>query len=552
VTWTLRLLPDGRSCAPTEPLDLASAASLCDVLLDQPCGSKRTCGKCRVRVVDGDVPAGDADRRVLAADLIRAGWRLGCALVVDRDATIEIPPGARALHPKSFGGDDLFAGGFEPAEPDAIRATAARGRVPLGVAIDAGSTTLAVALVELRTGRVLATASSLNPQVRFGADVMSRIRHAQEHPDGNRQLHEALAGSLDELVVACAGEAAVTAADIVAAACVGNPTMMHSLLSCDVTPLGTAPFEGALRDAWHGDVAATGLRVLPSGVPVYVAPVVRSHVGADAVAAMLATGLDRASRPAVLVDLGTNTEVSVGSRDAFLCASAAAGPAFEGATIHQGMRATAGAIDQLRVRADGSIRARTIGHVQARGICGSGLVDAASELLRAEVIEPSGRLRPPYELPEAWRQRVVELPLGGRAVRLTDTAAPIHLTAMDIRQLQVAKGSIAACVRLLMERLGVRPPDLGDVWLAGAFGGWIRKTSAVAIGLVPAVDPERIRFVGDAAAVGARMLLVDASARERAHAIARRAGYVELGGTHAYADAFVDCLAFPAGEEVAA
>lgn len=559
MTYTVRLLPERRSCTAREPMDLAEAAAQCEVLLEQPCGSRRTCGKCRVRVLDGAPAASDDDRRVLDGTLIDGGWRLGCALVLDASATVEIPRAARGVPAKSFGPADLFrGGGIAPAEPLAVRRALDRGVTPWGVAVDVGSTTLAAALVRLDTGEVAATASALNPQVRFGADVVSRIRYAMEHREGAARLQEALARSVDELIATCAGSAGLSGDVIVALACVGNPTMVHTLVGQSVAGLGQAPYEGSLRGAWHGRASVLGLTGVDAATPVYVPPAIRSHVGADAVAAVLAEGLDRAEQPVLLIDVGTNTEIVLASRDHLVATSAAAGPAFEGATIHQGMRAAPGAIELVRVRADGSIRIRTIGNAPPAGLCGSGLVDAVAELLHADAIEPSGRLRAAHELPPGrLRDRIVELPTagggggGGRAVRLTPDAAPaVYLTAADVRQLQLVKGSIAASAHLLLRRAGLTPADLGEVLIAGAFGGWIRTVSALAIGLVPPVDPERIRFVGDAAAAGARLVLVDRGARRRADRLAARAEYVELAGRQEYADAFVDNLSLVAEEGV--
>jgi uncharacterized 2Fe-2S/4Fe-4S cluster protein (DUF4445 family) len=386
--------------------------------------------------------------------------------------------------------------------------------------------------------------------VRVGADVVSRIRHALEHPGGSAHLHAMLGRALDELIATCAFDAGVPLEAIGAITCVGNPTMMHTLVGRDVASLGVAPYEGSLRGPWRGHASVLSLTGVGAAVPVQVLPAIRSHVGADAVAASLAEALDRIEQPTLLIDLGTNTEIVLATPSAMFATSAAAGPAFEGASIHHGMRAARGAIEQVRIRVDGSIILRTISNVPAAGICGSGLVDAVAELVRADVIEPSGRMRAPDELPlTPLRHRLIEMPTGGRAFRLTPDDAPlVVLTATDVRQLQLVKGSIAASTRMLLDRAGLALADIGAVLIAGAFGGWIRKTSAQAIGLVPPIDPERIRFVGDAAAVGARMALVDRSARERAEAIAARAEYVELAGRHDYAEAFVESMAFPVAE----
>jgi len=269
---------------------------------------------------------------------------------------------------------------------------------------------------------------------------------------------------------------------------------------------------------------------------------VRSHVGGDTVAGIVAAGMDCADGWRLMIDLGTNSEVVLGCRSRLVATSTAAGPAFEGANIHHGMRAAPGAIDAVRVMRDGRIAVGTVAGEPARGLCGSGLVDAIAELRRAGVIAPSGYMRKPEELqdvPERLAARVATLPDGRRYVRLTDE---VWLTAVDVRQLQLIKGSIAAGITLLMRHCGVDRSQLEEVLVAGAFGNFLRKTSALAIGLVPEIDPEHVRFIGNAAGVGARMVLVDRRARARARRVAARCEYVELGGRTDYQDAFMEAM----------
>ena len=643
MAFPVRFLPDNRSWSADEPVDLVLAAAGCDILLEQPCGSKAVCGKCRVRVVEGEVPAGAEDLRVLGAEAVADGWRLGCRITLDRPTTLEVSPAVRSTAAKAFGDEALLGDGIDPpvhgaavslTTPDealqaalphrpppgaierlalALRAAAglprtngkgapaaadptlrslapsaaalrALGRAlrqgpdvrawldedgrlltvetaqprdsgvgAWGAAIDVGSTTLAVALVDLADGRVLASASGLNPQAPFGADVISRIAWAQERADGPAALHRALVHGLDALLArglegAVAG-AGGQAQPIRALAAVGNPTMLHTLVGVDPASLGQAPYVGLWRGPWRGTARELGLE-LPEATAAYVLPGVGSHVGADTVAAIVATGLDRAARPTLLVDLGTNSEVVLGCRDYILCASTSAGPAFEGAAIQHGMRAAPGAIEQVRVRPTGSILVRVIGGEDARGICGSGLVDAAAELLRVGVIEPSGRMGTRDELaglvPPRLLDRLSDAPPAGRAVRLAGSAErPVLFTAADVRQLQLVKGSIAAGMRVLLARKGLSPGDLGDVLIAGAFGNYLRKTSAQAIGLVPPVDPERVRFVGNAAGAGARAVLCDRGFRRRAEEVALRAEYLELADAPEYGELFAEAMAFP-------
>jgi len=299
-----------------------------------------------------------------------------------------------------------------------------------------------------------------------------------------------------------------------------------------------------------------GLPIHPNA-RVYAFPMIRSHVGADAVSAAVACELDRVSRPTLLIDLGTNSEVVLAAGGRYVATSAAAGPALEGATIRHGMRAAPGAIDAVAITADGRVTVNTIGGLPPAGICGSGLVDAIAELLRLGVVAPSGLLAAPDEGSRHWpaalgaRLKPVN---GQRAFVLADqssgvSGAEVVLTGPDVRQVQLVKGSILAGVTILCGEFGIGVADLGEILLAGAFGNYLRKRSALAIGLVPAIDPERVRFVGNAAGIGARLALVDQDARARARAIASEAEYVELASRADYQQLFMRSLAFPEGGE---
>lgn len=650
MTFSVRFLPENRTWRGEEPTDLFLAAAACEILVEQPCGSKTICGKCRVRVVEDGAPpalagehvsapptmlpegsvggesgalsAGSADVRVLGAGAVAEGWRLGCQLQLDGDAVIEIPPVARAVAAKSFGDDALVEPGFEPpvrrvrvavapaddsyqwrsgrrladalgSDETTLVPTAAvlrqlasaldhgglveavldEGRLVVvragetttapersagseagrGIAIDVGSTTLAVALVDLATGTVEATASQLNPQVRWGGDIISRIHAAGERPGTGKELHDSLVRVLNGLIGDCTESTDVSLDDIVAMSCVGNPTMLHTLLDLDIAPLGQAPYVGVWQSAWRGAAGELGLE--PELARAYLLPGIRSHVGADTVAAIVAAGMDRAAGLRLLIDLGTNSELALGSRDGIVCTSTSAGPAFEGANIHHGMRGAPGAIDQLRVRPTGSIMVHAIAGEAPVGICGSGLIDVGAELVRVGVVEPSGRMRLRAELegmvPSRLRERLLEVEGVGRAVWLAGSQdRPVLLTAGDIRQLQLVKASISAGMATLLDHFGATIDDLEEVLIAGAFGNYVRKTSAQAIGLVPAVDPERIRFIGNAAGAGARLTLVDRRARVRAERVAATSEYIELAGRPDYQDRFVAAIPFPAAGEV--
>lgn len=543
MSFRIRFLPEDRSTVSDGPVDLFLAAAQSDIWTEQPCGARTACGKCRIRVVTGEAAVTSADERLLTPEEIADGWRLGCQLTLDGDVTLSIPPQTRSIAPKSFGTDALFADGVMPTvEVPGVDE-------PLGVAVDIGSTSLAAALVELRTGQVRGTTSRVNPQVRYGADVISRIHFAQEHADGNALLHATVIEAIGEMIADLVGQAAASAGQVVAVACAGNATMTHAAVGADITPLGQAPYRGSFTNERQFPARDFGWITHADAVATFL-PMVGHHIGGDTVAGILSTGMDQAEQWQILIDLGTNTEVVLGCKRELLATSTAAGPAFEGANIEHGMRAAPGAIDRVRVLANGRLVVGTVANQPARGICGSGLIDAVAELHRAGVVVDSGYMRSRDECEAAGVsprlcERLIEAPGSQRRVRFDHD---VMLTAQDVRQLQLVKGSIAAGIALVLAHAGVRAEELDAVYIAGTFGSFVRKESVQAIGLVPAIDPERVHFVGNAAGVGARMVLVDARYRARARDIAEHCTYLELAGHAVYEDAFI--AAIPLGERL--
>lgn len=614
MVFDIRFLPEEKTVSLDEPTALSDAAALADVLIDHPCGSNATCGKCRVRFRLGAPEPTPADLRLFSAEEIADGWRLACQAVVASQATVEIPALSRVASAKSFGPEQLYQAGTDPfvrlhtltlpaptleeqwATEDALGRQMGNGFRPrlsflqlrqlhalirqgrgvlsavfdedrllhawanhddpgavLGLALDLGSTSLAGALVELSSGKVLANDSMLNPQVRYGADVISRIDFAQSRPEGNSHLHEALVGAINELLGRLLEQAGCNPGQVWTACAAGNPAMLHTLLGVDVTPLGQSPYVGMWTRALSVEARQLGIH-LPENARLRVFPMIRSNVGGDTVAAVVAAGVDQGDELTLLIDLGTNCEVVLGNRHRLIATSTAAGPAFEGANIRHGMRAAPGAIDRVSLRPNGHLAVRVLGGVKARGICGSGVVDAVSALLRAGVIDPSGRMLTREALEAdpsaaALCERIVADERGLPAVmlspaELSEAGNPVMLHAMDVRQLQLIKGSILAGAKLLLERWGAELDQLERVLITGAFGSFLRKTSAMDIGLVPPVAPERISFIGNAAGVGARMALVERDIWRRAEEVRERAEYLELGSHPDYQDAFAEAMGF--------
>jgi uncharacterized 2Fe-2S/4Fe-4S cluster protein (DUF4445 family) len=422
----------------------------------------------------------------------------------------------------------------------------------LGLALDIGSTSLAGALVDLADGSVAASTSVLNPQVRFGADVISRIDHAMTHADGNANLHGVLIASVNKLLADLLREAGADRGQVWGACAAGNPAMLHTFVGVDVSPLGRAPYIGAWSRGLDLEAGEIGIDLQP-GARVRLLPMIRSNVGADTVAGVIAAGMDLSDDLSVMIDLGTNSEIVVGNRSRLLATSTAAGPAFEGANIRQGMRAAPGAIDRVSLRPGGRLGIHVLGGVKARGICGSALIDAVAAMLRTGLIDESGRMHhrdaiDPHRFPEL-PSRIVEGEHGFPEVILapreeSDRGVPVMLHALDVRQLQLIKGSIQAGVKILLEHWGASTGDVKRILIAGAFGQFVRKTSLLDIGLIPAVDPEVVHFIGNAAGIGARMALMDRGVWRRAEAVRETAEYVELGGHQAYQDAFADSMGF--------
>jgi uncharacterized 2Fe-2S/4Fe-4S cluster protein (DUF4445 family) len=457
-----------------------------------PCGGVSLCGGCRVRVLEGHAPVSAAMREALDASDIAAGWRLGCLAEATGPVTLEIAQWSPSIL------DDRAPVPFEPGQG-------------IGIVVDVGTTTLVAQAVDRATGHVLAVEAALNPQARFGADVMSRILHERREPGTLTRLIRSSVGALVSRVAPGEADAEVLL--------VGNTTMHHLFCGLDTEPLAGAPFRTPVPDAREFEAGQLGWHARAARV-VFL-PCVGGFVGSDVLAGVVATGLADAEVPGALLDLGTNGEIAVGCRSGIRCASTAAGPAFEGGRIGMGMRAGAGAIDRIRVR-EGVLECHVVGGGPARGLCGSGLVDAVAGALDLGWICPNGRLAP-----------------GLPHVALVE---PVRITQADIRELQLAKGAIAAGFDLLR---GGRPLEPGRIFLAGAFGNYVEAAAARRIGLLPAWAASPTA-AGNTALRGARLLLLAGS--RRAAILERtlsRCTHVELASAPGFLDAYVERMAFP-------
>ena len=491
----LRLHPLGRELA------LEPGASLKDELfswgVEFPCGGRGLCKRCRVRVLEGSLPVTEADRQAFSDSELAAGWRLGCHARAEGPLTLEIGQWETAI----LADDTPFE--FTPSEG-------------LGIAVDVGTTTLVAQLVDLASGRVLGVRTALNPQAAFGADVMSRIAHALT-PGGLIRLCDAIRRAVGRMAQELAA-----GRELRRVVLAGNTPMHHLFAGHDVEPLSHVPFQPK-----HDGLEMFQSRELgwdlAGNPPVCFLPCLGGFVGSDVLAGILATGLPESEQLVGLMDLGTNGEIVFGSRAGAVCASAAAGPAFEGGRIRWGMRAATGAIAEVVLR-DGRIECRVLGRTEPRGICGSGLVDAAAVALEMGLLDERGRLLGDGD----------EWPL----------CPPVVLTQRDIRELQLAKAAIAAGVRIVLRRLGRTPEEVSRLYLAGAFGNYINRTSARRIGLL-AFPEERIVPAGNTALLGAKMaLFLIEHGTDVFEQVRRRVEHISLAADPEFQEIFVEQMRF--------
>ena len=417
-----------------------------------------------------------------------------------------------------------------------------------GLAIDIGTTSVVTTLIELESGEQMASVSSLNPQAVFGGDLMSRIAFAQFNPGNLRKLHTRIIGLLNQHVAEVCRESGVLAKWIYKTVIVGNTCMHHLALGIDPSHVGLAPYAPVMRHAATLPARDVLLKIAPEG-RVCLLPIVAGFVGADAVAVALATRLADSDALRIAVDIGTNGEVILGSRARLMACSAPAGPALEGAQIRHGMRGAVGAID--RVIVDDDIHVHTIGEAPALGICGSGLIDLLAGLVEAGAIDWTGLIA--MEARDSLPPRLAErLIMRGEERQVIVTrageagaTAEIVLTQDDVRQVQLAKGAIASGIAMLQHVAGVPDERVEELLLAGGFGNYVSIPSAVRIGLIPALPAGRIRYVGNAASLGAQLCLLSEAERARAVDVAARIEHVSLAAHPDFEELFVSAMNFP-------
>jgi len=607
--------PTGKRGLIEEGKTVLEASRELGVGIESLCGGEKTCGKCKVKILEGKLsPFTNEEGKWITESERSEGYRLSCSARIKGNALILIPeessiqkqvvrkeiaqrsielnpailPYYVELHPPSF--SDLLSD-FERLKktlseqyhlpsleidipallnlPCALREGNWRvtavvwmnrtildvrpGRVTelFGFAVDVGTTTVAGYLCNLHTGEVVLTESIMNPQVVYGEDVMSRINYTMTHSDGLERLHRSMINGLNQLIEATTRKTHLSAHDILELTIVGNTVMHHLLVGIDPRYLGVSPFPPVLSRSMDLKARDLGLKVHPSA-NVHLLPIEAGFVGADNVGVLIAEAPYDKDDLALIIDVGTNGELVMGNRNKLLSVSCATGPALEGAHIQFGMRAAPGAIERVRIDADTlEVEFKVIGEerwssksksIRAKGICGSGIIDAIAELYRCGVIDKGGRLGKECSSPRlivanekpafviAWREE-------------TSIDKEITVTQQDIRNVQLAKGALYAGARLMMKKLGVEKLD--RVILAGAFGSYIDPEKAMILGMFPDCELKKVYAVGNAAGDGARMALLNKEKRAEADEIAQKVDYIELTIETDFQKEFIEAMQIP-------
>lgn len=405
----------------------------------------------------------------------------------------------------------------------------------LGAAFDVGTTTLVAALVDLETRAVLSTESLPNPQAEWGRDVIARMEAAASGEEALNALTAAIRGACARLITSLAGD---RLGDVTTAAAAGNSVMEHLFLGVSPEPLSRVPYKPAFKEAVTIDAKEAGLG---ASCGLYLFPLIGGFVGGDAVAVALSLGMPGGDKPVLAIDIGTNSEILLSSGGTLFATSAAAGPAFEGGEVEHGMMAAPGAIQGVKIDGD-TVILDVIGSVTPKGICGSGLIEAASALLKAGVVDRTGRIRDSGEIPNNLSSRIKASADGNSFILYRGPKTEIALTQGDIRALQTAKSATRAGVSMLLMKAGIAPEDVETVYIAGAFGSHLREEGLRAIGLLDEAWTD-IRTVGDAALEGA-VLALDAGKRHEAETIAGQARYVSLSGSAHFEREFLKNMNF--------
>ena len=566
------------------------------IFVDNPCNGKGVCGKCRVRIITGELnEPNETERKLLKEEELASGVRLSCLVKPESDLVVELMQKERKHEVLTSGYVPAFAFDLDikkqvieihkptledqtPFEDqikaqmglelnfDGLRASTFipgtttvvlhgndviqvepgdTSNVLYGVAIDIGTTTVVCTLIDMLTGKELANASMINAQKHFGLDVLTRITYELEHPeDGVEKLQKAIVDSINDMIADICGQAGIQKEDIYEISVGANCTMMHMLLGVDATPIGKAPYAPMFVRAKDIKAKEIGIQAA-EGARLYCLPSVSAYIGADIVAGAYVCQLKEEEGNVLFIDIGTNGEIVLSNKGRLLCCSCAAGPALEGMNISSGMRAAEGAIEDVEITEEG-IKLKVIGNEEPIGICGSGILAVVKELLRVGLVRKEGAFIKLKQLDESdYRYKMLQVNGMKREFIMTEKPEKLLITQGDVRQVQLAKGAILSGFLALLNKAGIQMEDLDKVMIAGQFGAHLPAESLVGTGILPEEVKDKLVYVGNSSKTGAYMALMSAKVKREMEDLAGYMDYMELGATKGYERLFSDCLIFP-------
>lgn len=540
--------PDNKSIVIHAGATVLEAAAQAGIILNASCGGKGVCKKCRVKLLP-------EDKDILACEYRIAGNLEIMVPIVSRffeqkilehgtDRPVELVPAISKIYIPSENKTVVYW-----CNSEITSETGDTSKKVYGVAIDIGTTTIVAKLIDLTNGQLKATAASGNPQIAYGDDVITRIFHGQTDA-GLTELHDVIVYCVNTLIKQLCVQSNIAPEHIYEVTIAGNTTMSHIFLKLPVAQLGQSPYHAYSVDAFDRTAADMRIKINPVG-NIHTIENIAGFVGSDTVAVAVAVAMDEVKKMTLVVDIGTNGEIILGTKDKMYAASCAAGPALEGARISQGSRAIDGAIERVVLNTH-DIDLDVIGGKTPRTICGSGLIDAIALLVEQGIVDATGRFVSPADLdgklPPKILARIIQQNNDQYAFVLAHNAdahePPVILTQKDVRETQLAKAAIRAGIKLLQKKFGIADTDIEQILLAGAFGNYIRRKSAWQIGLLPNVPLERIHFVGNAASSGAQMTLTNQKCRLLAGQLARQIEYVEIAHDPEFTMAFAESIMF--------
>lgn len=592
----ITFLPEKRTMTVAQGTTLLQAMRTAGLIVETPCDGRGTCGKCQVKASGSLTVPTEAEAASLG-NLLEDGIRLACQAKMEGAVQVELtswqpnsfvtvqggqgtrqwplePPVSRIIYERVSASSEQepheLDHGLVPLFPDnypellqkiaAIHEQGSNERVAVvkngklldwqhqagsscyGIALDIGTTSVVAELFDLANGETLGVASCLNPQTEFGGDVLTRIAFAAKRVDGTELLQKKIINGINRLIERLTAAKQLDSQDIYEMVVAGNTTMQHLLLGVFPGSLAYAPYRPVFTQQVEVSPATLNLKMAKQGV-VTVLPSAAAFVGADIVAGLLAVGLPHCSQTTLFIDIGTNGEIVVCRNGLMAGTSSAAGPALEGMNITCGCRAENGAVEAVSIGQDGTVAIQVIGNGLPQGICGSGLIDLIAELVRCGVITTNGRFANSEKAP-ALVSRLSDT--GGRQVFAISEDGQVFLSQKDIRQVQLAKGAIAAAISLLLKEIGIGFAEIDEVLVAGAFGFHLKPASLVGIGLLPHSCQNKISFVGNTAKEGAKAALLNRHAGAAVQQMGQSIKIVELSLHPEFQDCFVQALAFPA------